>query len=252
MAKHTLLEMTQEILNDLDSDEVQSIDDTVESQQVAQIIRSCYEELVSNRNWPDQKKLIQLDAFNDLEKPNYLKIPDDVKELISFQYDCVKFGDSKLNYREIKYKYPDEFLTIVNKRNSSLDRVTIITDTSGSKLSIYNDIAPSFWTSFNDEDIVCDAYDSAVDDTLKKSKTQAFAVVEKAWTHVDNFIPDLPSDAFSLLQEEAKSTAFIVLKQLANQKAEQKAARQNRWLSRKAWKAKGGVRYEDYGRKGKK
>ena len=39
---------------------------------------------------------------------------------------------------------------------------------------------------------------------------------------------------------------------MVNEKAEQKATRQNRWLARKAWRAHGGVRYDDYGRRGRK
>ena len=72
------------------------------------------------------------------------------------------------------------------------------------------------------------------------------------WIHEDSAVPSLPSEAFSGFLEEAKSTAFFVLKQMANQKAEQKAGRQQRWLSRKAWRTAGGVRYEDYGRKGRR
>ena len=49
--KYTLLEIVQEILSDMDSDEVNSIDDTVESQQVASIVRSAYMAIMSNRNW---------------------------------------------------------------------------------------------------------------------------------------------------------------------------------------------------------
>ena len=37
----TLLDMVQDVLNDLDSDEVNDIDDTIEAQQIAQIIKSC-------------------------------------------------------------------------------------------------------------------------------------------------------------------------------------------------------------------
>ena len=85
-----------------------------------------------------------------------------------------------------------------------------------------------------------------------KSKTQSLCYVETEFLQEDSFIPNLPDEAFSLLQEEAKSTAFMALKQMANQKAEMKAARQQRWLSRKAWKAHGGIQYDDYGRKGKK
>jgi hypothetical protein len=252
MAKKTLLEIVQDILNDLDSDSVNSINDTIESQQVAQVVRSCYEEISSNRNWPHQKKLIQIDASGSVSKPNYLKLPDSIKEMVSFKYDCVKSGSSKIQYKDIIYKHPDEFLYLVNNRDNTLDNMLVVTDFSGIKLTIVNNQAPSYWTSFDDEYIVCDAYDSTIEATLQKSKTQVLAYVESSWVHEDDAIPDLPSEAFSLLTEESKSTAFLTLKQMANQKAEQKASRQNRWLSRKAWKAKGGVRYDDYGRKGYK
>ena len=39
---------------------------------------------------------------------------------------------------------------------------------------------------------------------------------------------------------------------MANPKAESEFTRQNRWLARKAWKLKGGIKYEDYGRKGRR
>ncbi len=86
--KKNLLEITQAILNDLDSDIVNSIDDTVESQQVAAIIKACYNEMISNRNWPHLKKLLQLDALGDVTKPNYLMVPETLKELITFSYEC--------------------------------------------------------------------------------------------------------------------------------------------------------------------
>ena len=40
--KMTLIELVQDVLNDLDSDEVNHIDDTIEAQQVAQIIKTSY------------------------------------------------------------------------------------------------------------------------------------------------------------------------------------------------------------------
>jgi hypothetical protein len=113
-------------------------------------------------------------------------------------------------------------------------------------------MSPSFWTSFDDDYIVCDSYDAQVDDTLQSSKTQVLAYMEPLWVHNDTAVPDLPSEAFPALLEEAKSTAFLVLKQMANQKAEAKAQRQQRWLSRKAWRTHGGVRYENYGRRSSK
>jgi hypothetical protein len=244
--------MVQDILNDLDSDEVNSINDTVESQQVAQIIKTCFYEQIANRNWPHLRKLIQLEASGDITKPNYLRIPERLKELQSFKYQSSKLGETKIQIVDVKYKEPDAFLRLVSGRNSDNADVTPITDFSGTTILTLNDQAPTYWTSFDDKYIVTDSYNSEVDDTLKKSKTQCLAYVEPDWVHSDDAIPDLPDEAFPGLLEEAKSTAFLVLKQTANQKAEQKAARQSRWLSRKAWGVKGGIVYEDYGRRGRR
>lgn len=252
MAKLSLLEIVVDILNDLDSDEVNSISDTIESQQVAQIVKSTYFELIGNRNWPHLKKLIQLDALGDVTKPNYLKLPERVKELIFFKYDKFSATNTKTKLDEITYKEPDAFLRLVSSRNSTLSTVTSVVDFSGSKLLIINNLPPTFWTSFDDVHLITDSYDVSVDSTLQKSKTQCLAYIEPLWSHSDDAIPDLPIEAFNALREEAKSTAFFTLKQTANQKAEQKASRQNRWLARKAWSAKGGIQYENYGRASRK
>jgi hypothetical protein len=248
----TLLEMTQNILNEMDSDEVNSINDTVESQQVANIIKTCYNEMISNRDWPHLRKLVQLDSLADLEKPNYLKIPKGMKELIFFKYNVRRQDETRTVLADVTYKQPDDFLRYISNRNSDLSTVDEIRDFSGSMLMIVNNTAPRYWTSFDDTHIVTDSYNKEVDDTLQSSKTQCLAYIEPKWVHTDSAIPNLPDEAFAALEEEAKSTAFVVLKQMANQKAEQKASRQNRWLARKAWRAHGGVQYEDYGRKGRR
>lgn len=250
--KMTLLEMTQDILNDIDSDEVNSIDDTVESQQVAQIIKTCYFEMIANRNWPHLRKLIQLEAANDILKPNYLTIDSRLKEVVQIEYNCVKDDSERFEYKEINFLHPDEFLRVISGRNIDNSNVEVVEDFSGAKLLILNDVAPSFWTTFDDKYIVTDSWNKNVDDTLKKSKTRCIAYMLPTWERKDESIPDLPAEAFPALLAEAKSTAFVALKQMVNQKAEQKAGRQQRWLSRKAWSIEGGVRYEDYGRKGRR
>ena len=250
--KMSLLEIVQDILSDLDADEVNSISDTVESTQVAQIVKTCYFEMLTNRNWPHTRKLTQLESIGDTLKPNYLRLPDSLKELVSIKYDVRKLVGDKIQMTDLTYKEPDAFLRYVSNRDSSKSNVTTVTDFSGTKLLIVNDTAPTFWTSFDDVYIITDSYNSGLESTLQESKTQCLAYIYPSWTKQDDFIPDLPIDAFSALLEEAKSTAFITLKQMANQKAEQKASRQQRWLSRKAWRAHGGVEYSDFGRKGRR
>ena len=46
--KKTVLEIVQDIMNDMDSDKVNSISDTVESQQIAQTVRTVFESMVTN------------------------------------------------------------------------------------------------------------------------------------------------------------------------------------------------------------
>jgi hypothetical protein len=245
--KMTLLEMVQDILNDMDADEVNSLDDTVEAQQVAQIIKTCYYEVLGNRNWPFMRKLMQLEASGNPAKPNYLRLPDNLKEFISFKYDNGTPSEPLL--QDVVYKEPDAFLRYISSRNGALPSVTTVTDFGGSKLLIVNDQPPKYWTSFDDTYLVTDSYESGKETTLQQSKSQCLAYLVPVWNRTEEAIPELPIDAFPALLAEAKSVAFLTLKQVANQKAEQSSQRQQRWLSRKAWRAAGGIQYPNYGRK---
>lgn len=247
--KLTLLDMVQDILSEMDSDEVNSIDDTPEAGQIVQILKNCYFEMISNRNWPHLKKLTTLEHSGDLSKPTHLKLPENIKELDYFNYNKAKITDkAQVNYSEVRFLYPDDFLRYCSNRRTT-DNIRIVKDYGGTDLIIKTNQAPEYWTSFDDVYLVCDSYDSAADDTLKAAKTQAMIVRNPSWRTQDDFIPELPAEAFSAYLAEAKSTAFFALKQMMNEKVEAKAQRQQRWLSRKAWQAHGGVRYQNYGRR---
>jgi hypothetical protein len=250
--KMTLLEMVSDILNDMDADEVNSIDDTIEAQQVAQIIKTCYFEMMGNRNWPHTKQLFQFQHVGNLARPNYLIAPENLKELITFQYEDQKKTDMKQVLKEVVYREPEAFMRLCNSRDSSKSTVTTVTDYSGVTLLIVNNLAPSYWTSFDDKHIITDSYDKLMDDTLQSSKTHCLGYIIPDWERSDTSVPFLPAEAFPALLEESKSTAFLALKQMTNQKAEQKAGRQQRWLSRKAWTLEGRQRYPDFGRKGRR
>lgn len=250
MAKLTVLDMVQDIANDLDTEEINSINDTVESVQIAQILKTTYFELIANRNWPHLRQTTKFNSVSDTDRPTHLQVPELFKEVLVFNYNKRRESTpTRDSWEEIEYLEPEEFLHKTNTRNLTNTNVDSVEDFGGASFLIMNDRHPEYYTSFDDEYIVCDAYNSDLEDTLQSSMTQVLAYVEPSWTHSDTFTPDLPSEAFPLLLEEAKSTAFIVLKQTANEKAEQKAKRQGRWLSRKAFKVKGGVRYPDFGRK---
>lgn len=248
MAKMSLLELTQDILNDLDSDEVNSIDDTTESVQVAQIIKATYQAMMSSRNWPHQKRLLTLIPSGDDTLPTHVTMQEEIKEMVGVKYNCAKVTDTRRLYQPVYWIEPDDFLRISNGRNTDDVRIDVIVDNTGVELLIRNDQPPRYYTSFNDNVLIFDSYDSAVDDTLQASKIQAMAYVMPEWEHSDDAIPDLPAEAFTALLEEAKSRCFVKLKQQTDPTAATEARRQQAWLSRKAWRAAGGVKYPSYGR----
>ena len=244
----TLLEMTQDILSDMDSDEVNSINDSVESLQVAQIIKTTYYNIIDGRDYDFLYELFQLESSGTSSRPTHMKLPENIIDLKYIKYNTRKSTDTKDKYLKIKYLMPEDFMEIVDKRDSSKSNVTVITDPTGISINVKNDKAPEYFTSFDDENLVFDSYDSVVDTTLQNSKTQCHGKRSVAFTLLDTFTPDLPAQMFSYLLAEAKSTAFVTLKQVANAKAEQVSTSQKRRMSQDAWRLKNGIHYPNYGR----
>jgi len=249
--KMTLLEMVQNILSDMNSDEVNSISDTTEALQVASVIRDTYYELASNRVWPTNKQLITLTALANTTRRTHVRIPDNVAEVKDIRYNCKKSTDTGDKWKEITYLAPDDFLDLCLARDISKDNVEYSTDISGRTLYILNDAAPTYWTTFDDEYIIFDSYDSDVDSTIQQSKIIAQGDLTPEFRMEDNYVPDLPTKAFPFFLSEAKSVSFNTIKQAPNAKEEQRSRRQRIWLAREKWRTKTrdeGTR-PNYGRK---
>jgi hypothetical protein len=249
MAKMSLLDIVQDILSDMDSDEVNSINDTTESLQVAQIVKTTYYNILDGKDYPWMHELFQIDSSTTVSRPTHMKMPETIIDLDWIKYNCRKSTDTKDVYKKIMYKLPEEFMDIVDQRSSNDSKISVITDTTGIKLNIYKDRPPQYFTSFDDEFLIFDAYDNTIENTLQSSKTQCFGKRATAFTLDDDFIPDMPVQMFSYLLNEEKSTSFLVLKQMPNQKAEQVSVSQKRRMSQEAWRLKNGISYPNYGRK---
>lgn len=244
----TLLEITQNILSDMSGDQVDSITDTEEAEQVARIVISTFNAIVSRTEWPTHKKLLTLTSYADSSKPNFMKLPDNVKAVVSVFYDKHKLGETRKLYKEVKYKNPEDFLRYINVRNTDNANVELVVETGGIELPILNDQAPTYFTSFDDTTLIFDSYDSDVDTTLQASKFQITAYILPTLEFDNGAVPDLPLDAESMLIEEATSRCQFKLGEVQDLKAEQEANRQKRSISRKAWRANSDRRFPNYGR----
>jgi hypothetical protein len=79
--KMTLLDMTQSILAAMGSDQVNSISDTVESVQVAEILRQTYYNMLGRYDLPEHNQFIQLIASGNGLKPTIMTFPDGISRI---------------------------------------------------------------------------------------------------------------------------------------------------------------------------
>ena len=230
--KKTLLELVQRILSSMDSEEVNSIFDTVESTQVAYVIQSAYENIVSRANLPEHYLIYQLEASLDPDKPVLMTIPENIDNTLWVKYNTVTADETDPDWKAVSWMDPQDFLSMVQGFRPSDDNVGTYTVTyRGNSIPMYyqNDKYPEFYTSFDDRILLFDSHDISVDTTLQKSKSQAYGLSLPTWLMQDNFIPDLDAQQFPLLLQEAKALAFAELKQTVHAKAEKEARRQ--WIS---------------------
>lgn len=253
MPSMTVLDMVQKILSSMDSDEVNSINDTLEATQIAEIIETTYYNIINGRDWPWLYEMFKLTASGTTSRPTHMQIPSTYQSVSWVKYNKRSSTDTKDKVEKITYLTPEEFMDLLDSRDETADEIDSITDnTSGVLLRIFNDRAPQYYTSFDDEWLVFDAYDSAVSNTLTGSKTQCYGKKEPTFTISNTFVADLPTNMFSYLLNESKAVAFVELKQSQNPKAEQNSISQRRRMSQDAWKVSGGITFGNYGRRSKK
>lgn len=230
MAKLTLLEMTQDILESMDSDEVNSIADTVESNQVAKGIITTYYELFAGLSKPSREGLIKLDSLSNPLLPNYMAIPSNVKSIKWIRY----------NGKLIEYAEPELFMTwSFDRSNNDPDSIVKVLDPQAAvDIWIFNNEDPTYWTTFDNNYIVFNGYDSNFDSTLMQSKTTCWGQIDPVFEFKDDaYAPYLNGDDYPGLLAEAKSYCFINYKQVSNNKEEQKSKRQRVRHQNDEWRA---------------
>jgi hypothetical protein len=247
--KETLLSIVNKVLSSISGDEINSIGDTIEALQVADLVQAEYEDMISVGNWEHLRTLAQLDASGDNTKPTHMQVPEDVSEVEWIKYDQTVLSDNgRPKVNTIPYLYPDQFLNMTNGRDPAEANVDSIVDFGGTNILVRNDIPPSFWTSFDDEWAVFDSYDSDVDTTLQSAKTQCLYFISTAFSLTDSFIPVLPSEEFPRLVNRCKMAAWRDIKQQTNRRLTARGRKQDTWSTNKRWKLQGGFRFDGYGR----
>lgn len=251
----TLLELTQNVLSRMSSDEVNSISDSTESLQVATIVKNKYFDIINRVNLPEHDQLVQLDPSLDDTSPVLMYVPEGVADLKWIKYfdsnvldgsnpsdqthdtnvDLVtstSTANAAPGYLYVTILPANQFIDMVNSFNPRENNVESFTfvdssnDFPGDFTFYYkNDRQPCYCTIISNYYVIFDSFDNTQDSTLQASKSMAWGRVIPNFQMVDSFIPDLAEEQFQLLLNEATALAFYELKQQPHQLAMQEASR---------------------------
>lgn len=248
--KMNLLEMVQNILSDMDSEEINSISDSNEAEQIVKVVENTYFSLIASRIIPEHAQILKLTSFSSSARPTHFSFPSRVKNIEFLDYNVSKVVGG-VDYKRLTYLEPDEFFALSDGRDSLASNVKQVNDVEAdSTLLIRNDVMPSYYTSFDDENVVLDSYMSSVDATLTSAKTRAYGVKFPTFdAFSDTFIPDIDDVMFPYLLAEAKGTAMSLFKTGPDPKIEQIARRQKVYVQNDKYKVNRGRPHNNYGRR---
>ena len=226
--KYSLLKLTQLILSAMDSEEINSISDNVEAQQVVDIIETTYNDIVSVLDLPELYDFTELDPSVDPTRPTLMYLPETVANLCYIKYDCTEPGATDLQVNEIEPMDPDTFFERMNGLDTADGNIYAYDYLVGAqtfKVRGKKDEWPQYYTVLSDRAIIFDNYREDVSNTLTANRTQCYGMLVPVFQRTDSFTPNLDARTFTLLFNEAKAQAFAELKQVPNAKAEQRARR---------------------------
>lgn len=194
MPKYTLLDIVQKVLSEKGGDLVNSIDDTIEAGGVAEVAETVFYELCTLYNVRSIHTTFSLAASGSSLLPTIMTRPAGIKGISLVKYDSRKEVADPPAWRDIRYISPQDFLDLTLARN--LDAPDVISQTlpSGEVVLVFNNRAPTYWTSFNDTTIVFDSFDSAIESTLQESKSLAYGEAYPTFSISDVYTIQLPEN----------------------------------------------------------
>jgi len=220
----TLLYTVQRVLEKLNLDPVNSINDTEDAMLVAREAESTFYDLMTRAEWKDKEDLIEVESVSDLDNPTMLHLGGEVHKITSFRYDVTSDTDENKVIRRLIWLDPEEFLKRSYTLNTSMDNVQE-SNYKDIPIFIRNDKAPEYYTSFDNEYLVLDSYDSAVEDMVQGDKAICYGTVVPEWTEYDEFVIPIQDSLYPLYLAMLASACSIYLNSEISQEDERRQAR---------------------------
>jgi hypothetical protein len=228
MAVYTLLQLTQQIASSLDSDDINSINDSTESLQIANIIQRAYFDMIKRANLPEHYNIVTL-LSGSLANPNLMTIPANVSEIQWIKYNKILTLSDPFSMEIVQPLPLEEFFDRMYSQNNQETFIGSynLTNSAGYTFKVLyrNDKQPDFYTTFDDQSILFDSYNVNIEPFLNATNTTCYAKMTINFSMSDNFIPNLDEEQFPLLLNEATALAWAELKQSQHAIAERNSRR---------------------------
>lgn len=245
----TLLYTVQRVLEKLDLDEVNSINDTTDSLLIAREAEDTLYDLINRNEWPERYDLIEIESVGDVANPTALRIPSDFSKIKSVRYNTTESGETDIEYTKLIQLDPEEFLDLTYSRKSSDTNIDVSVYNS-IEIFVYNDRQPEYFTVFDNDTLICDAYDSEVETTLQGSKTSCRASSLPTFEMTDEYVVPFDNKSYPLYLSELTAAASFALNGEASPEEERRRNRGISRLRREASKMERLSTRNDFGRRG--
>jgi len=229
MSKKTLLRVVQDYLTYVDGFPVDSIFDSEESTQAAQIAEHVFNVIIDkNRDLMHATVVRSLDSSGDGDLPCVLRVPSEIRRIHNSEiwYNVHETGG--VQWHRVKFIDPVEFLALSNGASTDPDN-TEVQYVNGVPFIVMNDKQPDYCTTFDDVTLVFDSYNKQIDTTLQESKTKVISTEAPVFLMEDSFLIPLPERMLSGYTDTVINECAVALRSVGNPNV---ARRSNQFLSK--------------------
>jgi len=209
----SLLTIVQSTLASMDSDAVNHIGETQESEQIAMLAKEQYLKLATYQRVPQFEVLTQLIGLSDTDRATVMKIPDGATDIADVRYRHTR-SDGKSIMREVSHVPRSNFLDTQLSLETGTSNISYNVLDDNIRVPYRTDRGPQCWTTFDDEYLVFDAIDRDVaqDVTLHNDASLVLAYIIPEFKLEDDFVPDLPTKLITQYMDAIKEIAFYALR----------------------------------------
>ena len=223
----TLLEIVKSTLGSMDSDSVDSIGDTVDSEQVALTAKEQFLEMATYQTVPQFETLTQLIGLGDQDQATVMTLPDGTTDIKDVRYRRMDTNGNTF-FQEVVNLSKEEFLRMQLSLKVGEDNIGENVMEGNIRVPYRNDKAPTFWTTFDDEHIVFNSIDTVLlgDNTLHNDNSLVLAYIVPPFELTDDFMPPVPLKLFPQYLNMIKEVNSYEQRQISNEVRSRRSERQ--------------------------